>query len=109
MRFYDLSDAFHSCAATEDTQDLLVVKFNSKYYQYTGGAQGITNMAIISIYWNVHLMNMTLFDKVLAEHWQEWYTLYVNELRVIGATEIQVKTRACVRGNTHCHGEAIFR
>ena len=72
FKFYDLSDAFHLCAATEDPhgQDLLAVQFNGDYYQYTGGAQGIANMAI---HWIVHLMN--IFDKVLAEHWHEWYAL----------------------------------
>ena len=55
FKFYDLSDAFHSCAATPETQELLVVQFNGKYFQYTGGAQGIGNMAI---HWNVHLMGI---------------------------------------------------
>ena len=39
---------------------------------------------------------MNIFDKVLAEHWQEWYTLYVDDLGVHGATKLQVETRARV-------------
>ena len=46
FRYYDLSDAFHTCRVTDETRKLLVVQFNDEYYQYTGGAQGIANMAV---------------------------------------------------------------
>ena len=51
-------------------------------------------MANMAIHWNVHLMN--IFDKVLAEYWQEWHTLYVDDLGVHGATKLRVETRARV-------------
>ena len=88
FKFYDLSDAFHSCKLTPETEELLVVQFNGEFYQYTGGAQGVANMAV---HWNVHLMN--IFDRILGEHWEEWYTLYVDDLGVHGMTPEQAEVR----------------
>ena len=68
---YDISDAFHSCKVSDESADLLVVQFGNEYYQYTGGAQGIANMAV---HWNIHLTDA--FDKILGLHWRGWFTLY---------------------------------
>ena len=91
FRYYDLSDAFHSCKLTPATSDLVVAQFNGKYYQYLGGAQGIANMAI---HWNIHLMDS--FDRLAGEHWRDWYTLYVDDVGVHAMTEHQILTRGRV-------------
>ena len=44
FRYYNLSDAFHSCKLMPATSDLVVAQFNGKYYQYLVGAQGIANI-----------------------------------------------------------------
>ena len=88
FKFYDLSDAFHSCKIHPSCEDLLVVQFGDEFYQYTGGAQGIANMAV---HWNIHLMDA--FDKILGYHWREWYTLYVDDLGCHGKTKQQAHTR----------------
>ena len=54
FKFYDLSDAFHTCPIHKDSLDLVVVQFNGKFYRYLGGAQGIANMAL---HWNAHIMD----------------------------------------------------
>ena len=85
---YDISDAFHSCKVSAESADLLVVQYGDEYYQYTGGAQGIANMAV---HWNIHLADA--FDKILGFHWREWFTIYVDDLGVHGFTEAQARNR----------------
>ena len=89
FRFYDLSDAFHTCKIHKNSSNLVVVQFNGKFYRYLGGAQGIANMAV---HWNVHLMHS--FDRILGEHWRDWYTLYVDDLGVHGFTVQQTRNRS---------------
>ena len=88
FKFYDLSDAFHTCLIHPQCANLVIVQFNGKLYRYLGGAQGIANMAV---HWNIHLMDS--FDRVLGLHWREWYTVYVDDLGVHGLTREQATTR----------------
>ena len=39
---------------------------------------------------------MDAFDRVLGEHWMEWYTLYVDDLGVHGFTKEQAAQRGRV-------------
>ena len=91
FRYYDLSDAFHSCECTSATGDLIVAQFGDKYYRYLGGAQGVANMAT---HWNIHLMDS--FDRPVGAHWRDWYTLYVDDLGVHAMSEDQIRTRGRV-------------
>ena len=90
-RYYDLSDAFHTCKIADDSAHLVVVQFNGEFYQYVGGAQGIANMAV---HWNIHLTDA--FDRVLGIHWRDWYTLFVDDLGVHGFSDTQARTRGRV-------------
>jgi len=91
FKFYDLSDAFHTCPIHKDCLDLVVVQFNGKFYRYLGGAQGIANMAL---HWNAHIMDA--FDRILGEHWRDWYTLYCDDMGVHGMSRQQTENRARV-------------
>ena len=46
-------------------------------------------MANMAVHWNNHLMN--IFDGILGEYLEEWYTLYVDDLGVHGVTPEQAK------------------
>ena len=57
--------------------------------QYLGGTQGIANMAV---FWNVHFQD--ILDRTLGLHWREWYTVYVDDVGVHGATPDEVMARS---------------
>lgn len=88
FRYYDLSDAFHTCSIAPESANLVVAQFNGKFYRYLGGAQGIANMAV---HWNIHLMGA--FDRVLGLHWRDWYTCVVDDLGCFGNTVQQARVR----------------
>ena len=88
-KYYDLSDAHHTCKIHENCTQLVTVQFDDEFYEYIGGAQGIAKMAI---HWNIHLMD--IFDKIVANHWRDWYTLYCDDLGVHAANTTQLKIRS---------------
>ena len=91
FRTYDITDAFHSCKVADASLQYTVVQFGDRMVQYTGGVQGIANMAI---HWNCHLHD--ILDRILGIHWREFYTIYVDDVGVHGATPEQVITRSRV-------------
>ena len=84
FRYYDISDAYHTCNLSEATKRLVVVDFNGRLVQYLGGAQGISQMAV---FWNVHLYDG--FYRVLGRHWEHWFTGYVDDFGLFAETEQQ--------------------
>ena len=46
FRAYDIADAFHSCKVTTHCLKYTVVQFGDRFVQYTGGHQGISNLAV---------------------------------------------------------------
>ena len=89
FRVYDIEDAFHSCRVAEKSRKYTVVQFGSRMVQYLGGTQGIANMAV---FWNVHFQD--ILDRTLGLHWREWYTVYVDDVGVHGATPDEVMARS---------------
>ena len=85
FRTYDIQDAFHSCKVAASSQKYVVVQFGQRLVQYLGGTQGIANMAV---FWNAHFQD--IMDRTLGLHWREWYTIYVDDVGVHGATPEEV-------------------
>ena len=89
FRTYDIQDAFHSCKVAASSQKYVVVQFGQRLVQYLGGTQGIANMAV---FWNAHFQD--IMDRTLGLHWREWYTIYVDDVGVHGATPEEVMARS---------------
>ena len=88
FRYYDISDAYHTCRLSKATRRLVVVDYNGRLVQYLGGAQGISQMAVC---WNVHLYDG--FYRVLGRHWEKWFTGYVDDFGLFAFTEQQATYR----------------
>ena len=91
FRAYDIADAFHSCKVAAHCLKYTVVQFGDRFVQYTGGQQGISNLAV---FWNVHFQD--ILDRELGLHWRDWYTIYVDDVGVHGATPEEVMIRSRV-------------
>ena len=79
------------------------MQFGDRFVQYTGGQQGISNLAV---FWNVHFQD--ILDHTLGMHWREWYTIYVDDVGVHGATPEEVMTRSRIfEAVLHAYGKTI--
>ena len=88
FKYIDLSDAYHTCLLTDSTRDLVVVEFDGDYYQYIGGAQGISQMAV---FWPAHLEDG--FYTAMEYHWRDMWSGYVDDLGCHGLNDTQVNNR----------------
>ena len=103
FRAYDIADAFHSCKVAEHCLKYTVVQFGDRFVQYTGGQQGISNLAV---FWNVHFQD--ILDRQLGLHWRDWYTIYVDDVGVHGATPEEVMIRSRIfEAILHAYGKTV--
>ena len=95
---WDISDAYHSCPVAPECLNLMCVQFGNRLVRYTGGAQGIANMAI---HWNIHLADG--LDCALGFHWRHWCARFVDDVGIHGLTRDQVAARARILGTVLRH------